>query len=67
MQITNTIRICCANCGAEMPTEITVGREYENNLWIFRVLPCVKCYPRKYYTVPETPLDDLTISDEGGE
>lgn len=43
MQITNAIQIRCSYCGAEMPIETDIGREYERNLWIFRVMPCVKC------------------------
>ena len=43
MQIINNIRIVCSNCLIEIPVEIKPGREYERNVWIYRVMPCTKC------------------------
>jgi len=43
MQITNNIRITCSVCGSDLPVECAVGREYERNMWIYRVAPCREC------------------------
>lgn len=45
MQIVNNIRICCADCGMDMPIDIHIGREPQRNLWTFTVAPCPKCMP----------------------
>jgi hypothetical protein len=45
MQITNTIEIICSKCGKPMPTELSVGREYNPDKWIFKVMPCKSCTP----------------------